>query len=321
MILNVYDPNHCSEKPCPSRTKWSCTKIFAPEFKILYRPRRWLPKMRQQSLTRMRADSELSACLSHALRANSARINHLPLSDLENLVVILVRPRNPQNIGAAARAMTNFGAPHLRLVNPYKLAFHDATSAVGASAVLEAAKEFSSVAEAVFDCTHVIGTTAVRDRALNQPVRTLDKESGAAIRARLEEGRVALLFGSEKTGLSNDDFSHCHGLLTISTREEQISMNLGQAVAVCLYELSRSTPAESAKDEFERPTAAQTGQITELLLESLRISGYIKPGTDKMFEKKTRQLILRLNLKAYDAKLLLGMVRQISWKLRQPPQS
>lgn len=248
-------------------------------------------------------------------------MNHLPLSDLENLVVVLVRPRNPQNIGAAARAMTNFGALHLRLVNPYKLAFHDATSAVGASAVMERAKEFSSVADAVSDSTHVIGTTAVRDRALSQPVNTLDKISGAAICTRLQDGRVALLFGSEKTGLSNDDFSHCHSLLTISTREEQISMNLGQAVAVCLYELSRSTPAESAKDEFERPTAAQTEQITELLLESLHISGYIKPGTDKMFEKKTRQLILRLNLKAYDGKLLLGMVRQISWKLRQPPKS
>jgi TrmH family RNA methyltransferase len=248
-------------------------------------------------------------------------MNRLSLSDLENLVVVLVRPRNPQNIGAAARAMTNFGAPHLRLVNPYKLAFLDATSAVGASAVLEAAREFSSVAEAVSDCMHVIGTTAVRDRALSQPVHTLDKNSGAAIRGRLQNGRVALLFGSEKTGLSNDDFSHCHSLLTISTREEQISMNLGQAVAVCLYELSRTSADGRFEEVAELPTAAQTGQITELLLESLRISGYIKPGTDKMFEKKTRQLILRLNLKAYDAKLLLGMVRQISWKLRQPPKT
>lgn len=246
-------------------------------------------------------------------------MNHLPLSKLENLVVVLVRVRNPQNIGAAARAMTNFGASHLRLVNPYKLAFRDATSAVGASAVLESAKEFSSVADAVSDCTRVIGTTAVRDRALSQPLHTLDKDSGADIRSRLQEGRVALLFGSEKTGLSNDDFSHCHSLLTISTREEQISMNLGQAVAVCLYELSRSSPADRSEEGVDLPTAAQTEQITELLLESLRISGYIKPGTDEMFEKKTRQLILRLNLKAYDAKLLLGMVRQISWKLRQPP--
>ncbi|HTZ84257.1 MAG TPA: TrmH family RNA methyltransferase [Candidatus Acidoferrales bacterium] len=248
-------------------------------------------------------------------------MNRLPLSDLENLVVVLVRPRNPQNIGAAARAMTNFGAPHLRLVNPYKLAFHDATSAVGASAVLKAAKEFESVADAVSDCMHVIGTTAVRDRALNQPVHTLDKDSGTAIRTHLADGRVALLFGSEKTGLSNDDFSHCHTLLTISTRQEQISMNLGQAVAVCLYELARSSSAPRSEEVIDLPTAAETEQITELLLDSLRISGYIKPGTSKMFEKKTRQLILRLNLKAYDAKLLLGMVRQISWKLRQPPKS
>ncbi len=245
----------------------------------------------------------------------------MPVSDLENLVVVLVRPRNPLNIGAAARAMTNFGAPHLRLVNPYKLAFRDAVSAVGASAVLERAKEFDSVADAVSDCSLVLGTTAVRDRALLQPVHTLDKDSGATIRTHLQDTRVALLFGSEKTGLSNDDFSHCHSLLTIATREEQISMNLGQAVAVCLYELSRSCPAQPSEEKLELPTAAQTEQIIECLLESLRISGYIKPGTDKMFEKKTRQLILRLNLKAYDAKLLLGMLRQISWKLRHPPKS
>ena len=98
-------------------------------------------------------------------------------------------------------------------------------------------------------------------------------------------------------------------------------MNLGQAVAVCLYELARGNPAQSFEGSVDLPTAAETEQITEILLDSLRISGYVKPGTDKMFEKKTRQLILRLNLKAYDAKLLLGMVRQISWKLRQPPKN
>jgi len=301
---------------------WSCTKLFPSEFRNL--DEHATTSSANQPFTRMRAHSALSACprtRSQIAETDSARMNHLRLSDLENLVVVLVRPRNPQNIGAAARAMTNFGAPHLRLVNPYRLAFHDATSAVGASAVLKAAKEFSSVADAVSDCTHVIGTTAVRDRALSRPVHTLDKESGAAIRTRLQQGRVALLFGSEKTGLSNDDFSHCHSLLTISTRQEQISMNLGQAVAVCLYELARSNPAQSSEGNVELPTAVQTEQITEILLDSLRISGYIKPGTGKMFEKKTRQLILRLNLKAYDAKLLLGMVRQISWKLRQPPKN
>ncbi|MGH9495100.1 MAG: RNA methyltransferase [Candidatus Sulfotelmatobacter sp.] len=242
----------------------------------------------------------------------------MPLFDLNRLVVVLVRPRNPLNIGAAARAMTNFGARTLRVVNPYEVAFRDARSAVGASSILKNAQDFQSVAEAVEDCSLVVGTTAVRHRALNQPAKQLGDESSALIRNRLADSRAAILFGSEKTGLSNDDFSHCHWLITIPTHKENISLNLGQAVAVCLYELARAALLEEPKDVTEPATAARTEQITECLLEALNISGYIKPGTEKMFEKKTRQLILRFNLEAYDAKLLLGMVRQIIWKLRLP---
>jgi len=236
-------------------------------------------------------------------------------------VVVLVRPRNPLNIGAAARAMSNFGAHRLRLVNPFAEGFREARSAVGASDLLQKAEEYKTVAEAVADCALVVGTTAVRNRVLQQPVRRLDEQSGGVIRRQLQSERVALLFGSEKIGLTNKDFSHCHWLLNIPTSQKNISMNLGQSVAVCLYELARSTPVEPAKEEFEPASAGQTEQITECLLESLRISGYVKPGTDAMFEKKARGLILRFNLEAYDAKLLLGMARQIAWKLRHPGKS
>lgn len=242
------------------------------------------------------------------------------LSGLDDLIVVLVRPRNPLNIGAAARAMSNFGARHLRLVNPYKLAFRDARSAVGAAGLLQEAKECKTVDEAVADCSLVIGTTAVGKRTLQHPPRYLDDEVGKSVRSALRQGPVALLFGSEKTGLSNEDFSRCHWLCKIPTHQDNISMNLGQAVAVCLYELARNTPAESHLETLEPATARQTEEITQGLMEALRISGYVKPGTDAMFEKKTRQLILGFGLKAYDAKLLLGMVRQIGWKLRQPPK-
>lgn len=231
---------------------------------------------------------------------------------------MLVRPRNPLNIGAAARAMSNFGAHRLRLVNPFAEGFREAKSAVGASDLLGSAEEFKTVAEAVADCALVVGTTAVRNRALQQPVRHLDEPSGIAIRQQLQTARVALLFGSEKIGLTNKDFSHCHWLLNIPTKEKNISMNLGQSVAVCLYELARSVPVEPVAEKVEMATAGQTEHITEGLLEALRISGYVKPGTDAMFEKKARWMILRFKLEAYDAKLLLGMVRQIVWKLRHP---
>lgn len=245
-----------------------------------------------------------------------ARIERLPHSDLDNLVVCLVRPRNPLNIGAAARAMSNFGCRTLRLVNPYKLAFRDARSAVGGSYILQAADEYDSVAAAVTDCELVIGTTAVGKRSLQQSVRLLDDETGSIIRAQLRSGRVGLLFGSEKTGLSNKDFSYCQWLLRIPTSDQNISMNLGQAVAVCLYELARTSTGHSAIAEAKPASAGEIEKITECLFDSLRISGYVKPGTDEMFEKKVRQLILHMELEAYDAKLLLGMVRQIVWKLR-----
>lgn len=234
--------------------------------------------------------------------------------------MVLVRPRNPLNIGAAARAMSNFGVHRLRLVNPFAEGFREAKSAVGASDLLEKAEEFKTLAEAVADCALVVGTTAVRNRVLQQPVRRLDEAAGSAIRQQLHSERVALLFGSEKIGLTGKDFSHCHWLLNIPTKETNFSMNLGQAVAVCLYEMARSAASAPASEQFEAASAGQVEQITEILLESLRISGYVKPGTDLIFEKKARRLMLKLKLEAYDAKLLLGMVRQIVWKLRQPPK-
>jgi tRNA/rRNA methyltransferase len=239
------------------------------------------------------------------------------ISELEQLVVVLVRPRNPLNIGAAARAMSNFGARHLRLVNPYAVAYREARSAVGASAVLENAREFDSVADAVADCSLVAGTTAVRNRVLQNPLRSLNDESASAIRAAMESGRVAVLFGSEKIGLTNEDFTHCHWLLNIPTHEQNISMNLGQAVAVCLFGLSRNVADKAIPKEAEPASSGEIEKITQGLYEALKVSGYVKPGNDAVSEKKVRRLLLRFNLQAMDAKVLLGMVRQIVWKLRQ----
>ena len=213
--------------------------------------------------------------------------------------------------------MSNFGVEHLRLVNPYAIAFREARSAVGASAVLRNAQEFSSVAEAVADCALVVGTTAVRNRALQNPLHRLNPESASAIRTAMISRRVALLFGSEKVGLTNEDFTHCHWLLNIPTRYQHISMNLGQAVAVCLFGLSSSVADEGNRTDTQPADSGEVEKITQALYEILKISGYVKPGNDSVSEKKVRRLMLRLNLQAMDAKVLLGMVRQIVWKLRQ----
>ena len=232
----------------------------------------------------------------------------------------MVRTRNPLNIGAAARAMSNFGLMSLRVVNPYEPAFREARSAVGAASLLASAQQFQSVAEAVADCTLVVGTTAVGHRELHHTVRRLDHGT-RLIKKELHLGRVALLFGSEKVGLSNQDLSHCHWLMRIPTREEHSSMNLGQAIAICLYELARGyfdhkLKAASTSEKSMRADAAELERLTALLLESLRNSGYLKPNSASATEVKVRRLIRRLNLPAADAEFLLGMFRQIAWKTR-----
>jgi tRNA/rRNA methyltransferase len=229
------------------------------------------------------------------------------------LRVVLVAPRNPLNIGAAARAMANFGCARLRVVNPYEVAFREARSAVGAAPLLASAEEFTTVAAAVADCALVVGTTSVGHRELQHPLRQL--ESGAH-RMRQAAGPVALLFGSEKFGLSNEDMSHCHWLMRIPTVDLDRSMNLGQAVAVCLYELARNSRAVAKNPEKLKPAAAaDTEQITAMLVEALERSGYIKPLTAGSAKTKVRRLVRRLNLGAHDAPVVLGMLRQILWKL------
>lgn len=236
---------------------------------------------------------------------------------LDSLRVVLVGARNPLNLGAAARAMSNFGFLHLRVVNPHAVAFREARSAVGPSAaVLASAEEFTSVADAVADCHLIVGTTAVRHRELLHPLHRL--EPGARlIRRELASATVALLFGSEKTGLSNDELSHCHWLMRIPTREAHISMNLGQAVAVCLYELVRETRAKAAAAKSKSARAGEVERISAQLFEALEKSGYVNPRSVEATREKVRRLALRLGLSADDAELLLGMLRQMLWKIDQ----
>jgi tRNA/rRNA methyltransferase len=214
--------------------------------------------------------------------------------------------------------MSNFGFLHLRVVNLFELAFREARSAVGAASLLAQAEEFKSLTEAIEDCSLVVGTTAFSRRDPQHAVRDLE-EGARLIRKRLASGRVAILFGSEKRGLSNEDLSHCHWLLRIPTREKHPSMNLGQAVAVCLYELARDSASAAAAEKSALATAGDLERLSSLLLDALQACGYLKPETISVNQRrsaapadeKIRRLIRRLNLSAEDARLLLGMLRQI----------
>ncbi len=235
----------------------------------------------------------------------------------ERLRVVLVATRNPLNLGAAARAMSNFGFSHLRVVQPYPPAFRQARSAAGGAKVLADAREFPTLADAVSDCALVVGTTAVGSRTLRHPLERL--EHGARlIRRRLASAPVALLFGSEKRGLTNADFSHCHWLLHIPTSKDNISMNLGQAVAVCLYELARHSQAPRPAQTHQPATSADLERFTLLLFEALYASGFLRRKPTSDAELRVRRLVRRLRLSASDMPSWLGILRQIVWKLKTP---
>jgi tRNA/rRNA methyltransferase len=266
--------------------------------------------------------------------------------ELDRIHIVLVRARNPNNIGAAARAMHDFGLRHLRVVNDFPVPFESARSAVDASEVLADAVACASLAEAVADCTLVVGTTAVGERDLQHPLLPL-AEAAPRLRAELRRdtgsdrapGRIALLFGSEKTGLSNEEMSHCNWLLTIPMQPyadvRHASMNLGQAVAVCLYALVRDEPEPQklARDEpqpqslagdptnspaAESPTtAADLERLTTLLAETLEKSGYLRRHPANCEPAQLRRLLRRMAADATDAPIWMGIFRQLLWKIRR----
>ncbi len=229
-----------------------------------------------------------------------------------DIAVILVATRNPLNIGAAARAVANFGWSDFRLVDPYDMAFREAVSAVGGAHVLAGARVFPTVAEAVADCSLVVGTTAAQRRTPEQVINRLE---AGAVQIRGHQGRIALLFGSEKFGLSNEDMSYCHSLIRIPTAPDTPSMNLGQAVAVCLYELAREASDPRAA-RYEAVSGNDAEQLSTMMLEVLRESGYTNRITAVSTEQKIRRWIRRLRISRRDAPLLLGILRQILWKFQ-----
>lgn len=276
------------------------------------------------------------------------------------LTVVLVGARNPQNIGAAARALQDFGFSDLRVVNefapPFEAAQLEAKSAVGAAEVMRYARLFSSLPEAIADCTLVAGTTAIGERGLRLPVHALrdgipqiashlnaptltdpaaeaDRQglNLAPVASRLGtsapiteqepapvlESRVALLFGSEKTGLTNDQLSYCSLLLTIplfSSTGRHLSMNLGQSVAVCLYELTREG-FEGARElpiqQIAAATTADRERLTALLLELMVQSGYARRFPANARLEVVRQLTGSLGRHREEAGTWMGLFKQL----------
>ena len=255
----------------------------------------------------------------------------LPDAQRDRIHIVLVSPRNPLNIGAAARAMANFGFSRLSVVAPYAPHWREARSAVGAPELLQNAKETESLTEAVSHCTLVVGTGTLTFRKPEQKVVSLPS-LGPMIQQELERGgRVGLIFGSEKHGLTRDDLSYCHLLVEIPTDARQPSMNLGQAVAVCLYELS--THAAFAADSKVDPnppvieanaTAAPAGALDRLadaIEQAMTAAGYPPHLMQVANRRDLRLLLRRIHPNSSDTRRILGLFRRILWRLRRSPSS
>ena len=244
-------------------------------------------------------------------------------SQRERIQVILVSPRNPLNIGAVARAMANFGFMRMRVVAPYEPHWREARSAVGAPQLLEEALETASLPEAIRDCALVLGTGTLTHRKAEQPVVRLD-ELAPLVTESLHRGeRIALVFGPEKHGLTREDLSYCHVLVEIPTDPRQPSMNLGQAAAVCLYELATRAqipvngPGEPPQN-VEEP-APMSGNLDVLagLVEEVMTAVHYSPKTMQAANRHDLRLMLRrMRLNTSDIRRALGLFRRILWRLK-----
>jgi tRNA/rRNA methyltransferase len=235
--------------------------------------------------------------------------------------VVLVSPRNPLNIGAATRAMANFGFPHLTVVAPYEPHWREAKSAVGAEELLQNARSTQSLAEAVADCTLVIGTGTLTHRKSEQPVVSLPDLAPLLESKGAHGARVALVFGPEKHGLTREDLSWCQLLVEIPTDAHQPSMNLGQAVAVCLYELASSAAragnGQPLSDEaIPAAPSASLDLLAGVIEQTMAAAGYSPRAMQPANRHDLRLLLRRLAPSARDTRRMLGLFRRILWTLK-----
>ena len=237
-----------------------------------------------------------------------------------NWRIVLVRPRNPLNIGAAARAMANFGCEDLVVVAPYAPVWKETRSAVGAEETLKSARAVESLQEAIADRTLVVGTTAGSRRNLDRELLPLTDLPAWLKKFAKPRARAALLFGSEKTGLTNEQMSYCHALVHIPTSPGCPSMNLGQAVAVCCYELARAG-AVSVRPPTTKIHLSDLANLHSLhhlfdrLVRVLDEVGYLQPKSRNATLVKLRRLMLDRGLSNNDVRILGGMLAQIEWKI------
>lgn len=231
---------------------------------------------------------------------------------LKNIRIVLVRPRGSGNIGSVARAMKNFGAPELAVVGTARTrSFWARAMAVHGRNILSDAKCYATIRDAVADCTLVVGTTC--RGGLYRKHSQSPREVAATIAAAARGGRVALLFGPEDHGLSNQDLQPCQLLITIPTHSDYRSLNVAQAAVICLYEIFLASLGAPAEGKIRRARAEDAERMYDRMRATLLKIGFLDSENPDHMLLAFRRILGRAGLEDTDVRIFTGLFRQIEW--------
>ena len=235
---------------------------------------------------------------------------------LSNLRIVLVRPRGSGNIGAIARAMKNMGAVELAIVGSARTkSFWARAMAVHGRDILNEARCYGTIREAIADCTLVVGTTCRPGlyRKHSQPPRDVAPEIVAAART----GKAALIFGPEDHGLSNKDIEPCQLLITIPSHPDYQSLNVAQAAVICLYEIYLASLMQGAPSAIQRAPAEAVERLFDRMRTTLLKIGFLDSENPEHMLLAFRRILGRAGLEDTDVRIFTGLFRQIEWYVDQ----
>ncbi len=248
---------------------------------------------------------------------------------LSNARVVLVRPHFAGNLGAVARVMCNFGLNQLTLVNPFAdpRAEEARRLATHGEHLLESARVVESLDDAVADCGYVVATSSNVEGLYREQHHGRPDEVIPHLLPPLADGPCALVFGPEPHGLSNAEVARCHGLIRVPTASECPSLNLAQAVAICLYELRKQ--GLQSQGRATRPTNkvaqfADQERMFDSLRGALEDVHFLWGQKAEPLMHAVRQLIVRAQPSPNEVRILFGLARQLRWVARhgvsEPPE-
>ena len=234
------------------------------------------------------------------------------MSLLEKISIVLIETQSAGNIGSVARAMKNMGLHHLILVNPLtELTQESFSMACGADDILSQAQRFDSIREALSPFSLSVGTSSRLVHWIPNVLRP--SELAARLTESSEKQKIALIFGPERTGLTNEHLQHCQWLVTIPSNPDFESMNLAHAVAIVAYEICQCCTRPPLGRPLEMARLEQVEGFFEALEKCLQEIGFLNEQNPQQVMSTVRQILSRATLEERDVQILRGILRQWSW--------